>query len=392
MSRFASQRISQVPPYLFAELDKKEAALRAAGRDVISLGIGDPDRPTPDFIRNRMHAAVDDPSNHRYPAYAGSTAFRQAVADYYQRRYGVTLDPQREVMALIGSKEGIGHLAWALIDPGDVVLVPDPGYPVYRIATLFAGGQPYDLSLLPRNGFLPDLDVLSDEVLKRAKLLYLNYPNNPTAAVCDLAFYERVVDLAHRYNIAVASDLAYGEITFDGYEAPSILQAPGAKEVAVEFGSLSKPFNMTGWRIGYVVGNAEIIAALGIIKTNLDSGQFTAVQQAAITALQTPDEAIAQARALYAQRQKTMLEALRQLGLEVSPPKGSFYLWLPTPPGYTSAAFADAVLQQTAVVVSPGSAFGPSGEGFFRISLTVDTSRLQEAARRLAQDLQVRWR
>lgn len=380
-----AQRIAQVPPYLFAEIDQKRAAAAARGVDVISLGIGDPDLPTPQFVIERMQQAVTNPQYHRYPDYEGSLAFRQAACQFYQRRWGVAFDPHSQVMALIGSKEGLAHLIWAYIGPGDVALVPDPGYPVYRTHTLLAGGEPYPLPLIRENGFLPDLQAIPAEVARRAKLLFINYPNNPTGAVAPLSFYEEAVAFCRQYDILLVSDNAYSEITFDGYRAPSVFNVGGASDVAVEFWSLSKPFNMTGWRIAFAVGSKEAIAALGIIKTNTDSGQFTAIQEAAIAALTSPeaDRFVAELNQVYQRRRDLAVAGLRAIGLDASPMKGSFYLWVPVPAGHTSASFATLLLEQAGVVVTPGAAYGQHGEGYIRISLCTKEERLKEALRRI---------
>lgn len=380
-----AQRIAHVPPYLFAEIDQKRAAAAARGVDVISLGIGDPDLPTPQFVIDRMQEAVANPQFHRYPDYEGSLAFRQAACEYYQRRWGAAFDPESQVMALIGSKEGLAHLIWAYIDPGDVALVPDPAYPVYRTHTLLAGGEPYPLPLVRENGFLPDLRAIPEEVARRAKLLFINYPNNPTGAVAPLSFYEEAVAFCRKYDILLVSDNAYSEITFDGYQAPSVFSVPGASEVAVEFWSLSKPFNMTGWRIAFAIGSKEAISALGIIKTNTDSGQFTAIQEAAIAALTSPeaDRFVVELNQVYQRRRDLAVAGLRAIGLDALPMKGSFYLWVPVPAGHTSASFATLLLEQAGVVVTPGAAYGQYGEGYIRISLCVKEDRLKEALRRI---------
>lgn len=379
-----ARRIAAIPPYLFAEIDRKKAEARARGVDVIDLGIGDPDRPTPGHVVERLQREAANPAWHRYPSYVGAPAFRRAVAGWYRRRFGVELDPDREVMALIGSKEGIAHIVWAYVDPGDVALVPDPGYPVYRTHVLLAGGTPWEMRLLPERGFLPDLGAVPDEVARRARIMWLNYPNNPTAAVADLAFFEEAVAFCRRHDILLCHDAAYTETAYGGYVAPSVLQVPGAKEVAVEFHSLSKPFNMTGWRIGMAVGNPDAVRALGVIKTNTDSGQFTAVQQAGIAALEeTPASFFAEMNEVYRRRRDLVVGALRDLGVPVEPPRATFYVWAPVPPGHTSAGFAEALLEQAGVVVAPGNGYGPGGEGYFRISLTVPDDRLEEAVARL---------
>lgn len=387
-----ARRIEAVPPYLFAQIDKKKAAVRARGVDVISLSIGDPDLPTPAWVVEKMQAEVANPAWHRYPDYDGTLEFRQALCSFYTRRFGVTgLDPRTEALTLIGTKEGLAHIIWAYVDQGDVVLVPDPAYPVYKTHTGLAGGQSYLMPLKAENGFVPDLDAIPAEVARRAKLLFLNYPNNPTGAVCDLAFYERAVAFCRKYDILLVSDSAYSEMTYDGYTAPSVLQVPGAKDVAVEFWSLSKPFNMTGWRIGGVVGNAEAIAALGIIKTNTDSGQFTAVQMAAIAALTDPRSAgfIQEMNAVYKRRRDIAVAGLRAVGLQAEPCKGSFYLWVPVPAGYTSTSFTEKLLEEAGVAVTPGVGYGEAGEGYIRLALCIDEARLSEACERIKQHVQV---
>lgn len=383
-----AQRVLDVPPYLFAELDRRRAEVAARGVDIIPLGIGDPDLPTPPEVVARMQAAVAVPENHRYPDYEGSADFRRACAAYMERRFGVVLDPaappRGEVLALIGAKEGIAHLVWALVEPGDVTLCPDPGYPVYAAHTRFCGGEPHRLPLAADRGFLPDLAAVPEAVARRAKILFLNYPNNPTAAIADLGFFEEAVAFCRRHDILLAHDNAYAEIGYDGYRAPSVLEVPGAREVAIEFHSLSKPFNMTGWRVGFACGSAQAIAALGVIKNNTDSGAFTAVQQAAITALELPRQVLQVQLAVYRERRDRMVAALRGAGIEAPTPRATIYLWCPVPPGETASGFAGRLLEQTGVLVTPGTGYGPNGEGFFRISLTCPDDRLQEAARRIA--------
>lgn len=378
-------RVGALPPYLFASLDAKLAARRAQGVDVISLGVGDPDLPTPDYVLDAMREAIADPATHRYPSYIGSPAFRHAVADWYRRRFDVDLDPDTEVMALIGSKEGLGHLSFAFVDPGDEALVPDPGYPVYATSTRLAGGIPVSLPMPADRGFLPDLDAVAPTT--RTKLLWLNFPTNPTAAVADLATFERAVAFAREHDLLLAHDAAYSEITFDGYVAPSVLQVPGAKEVALEFGSLSKFFNMTGWRIGWAVGSAEALRALGVVKTNLDSGQFTAIQRAAVAALARPLTDLDGLRATYRARRDRIVATLNDLGWRLEPPKGSCYVWVPTPSGTSSTEFADLLLDRAGVFVAPGSGYGDRGEGYVRFSLTVADDRLDEALERLRATL-----
>lgn len=385
-----AQRIAKVPPYLFAEIDKKKAAVIARGVDVISLGIGDPDLPTPDYVIERMREEVKNPKWHRYPDYDGSLEFRTAAANFYRRRFGVELNPKNEVLTLIGSKEGIAHIIWAFVDPGDIALIPDPGYPVYKTHTLLVGGTPYIMPLLRENGFLPDLSKIPADVAQKAKLMFLNYPNNPTAGVATLEFFEEAVAFCKKYDILLCHDLAYSEMTFDGYVAPSVLQVPGARDVAVEFYSLSKPFNMTGWRIAFLAGNAEAVAALGIIKTNTDSGQFTAIQMAGIEALEnSPFEFVKKMNEIYARRRQIAVDGLRAIGLDVQPPKGSFYIWVPVPKGQTSAGFATLLLEEAGVVVTPGGAYGDHGEGYIRIALTVGEDRLREAIDRIKKHVKL---
>jgi len=380
-----AKRIEALPPYLFAELDGKLAAKREQGVDVISLGVGDPDLPTPAHIVEALQEAVDDPSTHRYPSYYGSLEFRTTVAAWYGRRFRVELDPDTEVMALIGSKEGIGHIAFAFLDPGDEALIPDPGYPVYGVSTRLAGGTPVSLPMPAERGFLPDLDAAP--VSERTKAIWLNFPTNPTAAVADLETFERAVAFAGEHDLLLLHDAAYSEITFDGYVAPSPLQVPGAKDLTLEFGSASKFYNMTGWRIGWVVGSAEAIRALGIVKTNLDSGQFTAIQRAAIAALEGPEEHLDRLRAVYQGRRDLVVETLNGLGWSLRPPLGSCYVWVPVPEGHTSTSFADLLLDEAGVFVAPGSGYGERGEGFVRFSLTVADDRLAEAMVRLGKIL-----
>jgi LL-diaminopimelate aminotransferase len=383
--RLAS-RIRDMPPYLFAGLEAKLAAKRAQGVDVISLGVGDPDLPTPAHVVEAMHRAIDDPSTHRYPSYWGSLQFRTAVARWYRSRFGVELDPATQVMALIGSKEGLAHLMTAFVDPGDEVLVPDPGYPVYAGGTRLAGGMAVCLPLLEDAGYQPDLGAV--RVGPRTKMLWLNYPSNPTTAVAELADLQRAVEFARRSDLLVAHDAAYSEITFDGYVAPSILQVPGAVDVAVEFGSLSKHYNMTGWRIGFVAGSAEAIHALSIVKTNLDSGQFDAVQQAAIAALSGPQDHLDALRRTYRVRRDLVVQTLNGLGWSLKPPLGSIYVWVPTRDGMGSAEFADLLLDRAGVFVAPGNGYGERGEGHVRFSLSVPDDRLAEAMERIARALE----
>ncbi|MEJ7620021.1 MAG: LL-diaminopimelate aminotransferase [Aquificaceae bacterium] len=378
-----AQRIKALPPYLFAQIDQKKREKLAQGVDVIDLGVGDPDLPTPKPIVEAMQRAVEKPEHHRYPSYEGMLSFRQAVADWYKRRFGVELDPQKEVVALIGSKEGIAHFPLAFVNPGDVVLCPDPAYPVYKIGTLFAGGEPYILPLKEENGFLPDFKSVPKDVLKRAKIIWVNYPNNPTSATATESFYKELIEWARENNIIVASDLAYSEIYFGNEKPMSILQIEGAKDVAIEFHSFSKTFNMTGWRLGMAVGNEKLIAGLGKVKTNVDSGQFQAVQEAGITALNLPEEELQKIRDTYKERRSAMVKALEEVGLRVYPSDATFYLWIKVPEGYTSAEFVSRLLDECGIVCTPGNGFGEYGEGYFRISLTVPTQRLLEAVERI---------
>jgi len=381
--RFAN-RIEKLPPYLFAQISKKVAAKKAQGIDVVSFGIGDPDLPTPQHILDALRDASQQPANHRYPETEGLLEFRQAVADWYERRFTVKLDPAKEVMSLIGSKEGIGHVALCFIDPGDVALVPDPAYPVYAIGTMFAGGEAYTLPLLEENRFLPDLDAVPHDVASRAKLLWLNYPNNPTGAVADLDFFERAVDFAKRHDIAICHDGPYSEVAYDEYVPVSFLQAKGAMDVGIEFHSLSKSYNMTGWRIGMAVGNARIIDALMRVKSNIDSGQSQAIQRMAIAALNGPQDCIDEHNAIYQRRRDRVVDALRKLGLQVTPPKASLYVWAKVPAGMTSAGFAERLLDEAAVIVTPGNGYGEHGEGYVRLSLTLPDDRVDEGLRRIA--------
>lgn len=378
-------RIEKLPPYLFAEIDKKIREALDKGVDVIKLGIGDPDRPTPGYIVERMQEEVTLPRNHSYPPDEGLMEFREAVSRYYKRRFGVELDPQKEVLPLIGSKEGIAHISACFIDPGDVNLVPDPGYPVYGIGTLFAGGETYRMPLLEENGYLPDFSIIPEETARRARLMFLNYPNNPTGAVAEIDFFEKAVEFAKKHDVVVCHDSAYLEISFNGYRPVSFLEAPGARECGIEFGSLSKPFNMTGWRVGYAVGSAEVLEALYRYKTNIDSGNFKAVQFAGVEALDNPkaQEHIESMQLVYQERRDVVVEALKEAGWTVTAPKASFYVWAPVPQGYTSKDFVSYLLEKTGVVVTPGSGFGEYGEGYFRIALTVEVDRLKEAMDRI---------
>jgi LL-diaminopimelate aminotransferase len=383
----SSRRLERIPPYLFAELERKIAAKRAAGVDVISLGIGDPDTPTYAPIVAAAQRAVADPSTHTYPSNRGRPEFRQAVAAFYARRFGVELDPETEVMAALGAKECIFNLNLAFLDSGDVALASDPGYPVYTGGPLLAGGEPVLMPLRPELDFAPDLEAISAEQLERARLMFINYPNNPTGAIVPDGFFERVVALARAHDILVVHDNAYSETTFDGYVAPSFLNTPGAKQVGVEVFSLSKGYNMTGWRCAAIVGNAEAIAQYWRLKSNIDSGLFDAVQLAGAAALAPEVDADVRAmNALYERRRDLVCDALAQAGVQITPPKGTIYVWAPIPPGFASAAaYCEHVLEQAGVAISPGGAYGRSGEGFFRISLTTPDERLAEAMERIRQ-------
>ncbi len=382
-----SSRLDQIPPYLFAQLERKISEKRAAGIDVISLGIGDPDTPTYPSIVAAAQRAVADPSTHTYPTNRGRAEFRQAVAAFYQRRFGVTLDPDTEVMAAIGAKECIFNLSLAFLDPGEVALASDPGYPVYTGGPLMAGGEAALMGLVPELGFAPDLRAISADHLRRARLMFINYPNNPTGAVLPEGLFESVIELARANDFLVVHDNAYSETTYDGYVAPSFLQTSGAKDVGVEVFSLSKGYNMTGWRCAAIVGNAEAIAQYWRLKSNIDSGNFEAVQLAGAAALQPEVDAEVKAmNAVYARRRDLVCDALAQAGVQVTPPKATIYIWAPVPAGFNTAAeYCEHVLEEAAVVVSPGGAYGPNGEGFFRISLTAPDDRLLEAVQRLSR-------
>lgn len=380
-----SKRLERIPPYVFAQLERKIAEERAAGVDVISLGIGDPDRPTPGLIVAAMQEAVAEPETHRYPTNRGREDFRAAVRDFYRRRFGVELDPGGEIIPALGAKEAIFNLNLAFLDAGDVALAADPGYPVYTAGPWLAGGDPVLMALEPDRGFTPDLEAIAPEVAERAKLMYLNYPNNPTGAVAPEGFFARVVEFARAHEILVVHDNAYSETTYDGYRAPSFLQTPGAKDVGIEVFSLSKGYNMTGWRCGALVGNAQALHTYWQLKTNIDSGMFEAVQLAAVTALSpATDGEVAAMNELYRRRRDLVCDALQKIGVEVTPPRGTIYVWAPVPEGFpTSASYCEHVLERTGVVLTPGAAYGPTGEGWFRISLTTPDDRLLEAVERL---------
>ncbi len=376
-------RLQKLPPYLFAEIDKKKRELIAKGKDVIDLGVGDPDIPTADFIIEALQQAAANPRNHRYALDQGMPEFRHAIRDWFQHRFHVKLDPDKEILPLIGSKEGIGHLPLAVLDPGKVCLIPDPAYPVYRSGTLFAEGIPYAMPLLEKNDYLPDFDAIPAEALKNSKLMFLNYPNNPTSQTADKAFFEKAVAFAHKHALLIAHDAAYSEMTYDGLKSPSILEIPDAKEVAVEFFSLSKTYSMTGWRIGFAVGNAQALALLAKVKSNLDSGIFQAIQIAGIKALQNGRQELEKNLKIYQERRDLLVQGFRDLGWKIQAPQATFYAWIPVPPGYTSAELALKFLEELHIVVTPGNGFGPNGEGYFRISLTVAESRIMEALDRI---------
>ena len=386
----SAERLKKIPPYLFMELRQKIGKAKAAGIDVISLAIGDPVEPTPDEVIHELARAAHDPANHQYPTdeERGMLSFREAVARWYAARYRVAVDPQKEVIALIGSKEGCHHFALARVNPGDAVLMTDPGYPAYRASILIAGGEPVNVPIQPEHGFRPVLRDIPSDVAHRATAMYLNYPNNPTGGVATTAFLTELVDFARTYDIAVCYDNPYIEIVFDGEQPLSFLSVPGARDVGVELNSLSKPFNMTGWRLGMALGNPDLIAAIAKVKENSDSGVFNAIQYAGITAFTRCEGHIERMLQIYARRRDLVIATLRQIGIEYTPAKGTFYLWVPTPNGMASLAFADLLLEKAHVVVAPGRGYGEHGEGFFRISLTVPDTRLEEALERIRQVLE----
>ena len=378
-----AKRIEKLPPYLFAEIDAKVAQAEARGADIISFGVGDPDLPSPPHVVEALAAAARDPVTHRYPSYTGMPEFRESIAGWYGRRFAVDLDPDEQVQPLVGSKEGIFHLPIAFVDPGDVALVPDPGYPVYETGTILAGGDAHLMPLAEDNGFMPDLDAIPQDTLARATVLWLNYPSNPTAATTDQAFFERAVDFCRANDLLLAHDAAYTEITFDGYVAPSVLQIDGAMECAIEFHSLSKTYNMTGWRIGWVAGAPRAIEAIKRLKTNVDSGIFDAVQRAGIAALDGPQDHLKETLERYRERRDLLCDGLKSIGLIVEPPRGSIYVWAPVPEGHTSESFTTLLLEQADIVVAPGTGYGPSGEGFVRFSLTLADDRVEQGVERL---------
>jgi len=384
-----SERLDRLPPYLFAELERKISAKRAAGVDVISLGIGDPDTPTPELAIEALAEAAADPGTHQYPSNRGRPELREAIARFYERRFGVALDPETEIVPALGAKEAVFNLNLAFLDPGTAALAADPGYPVYTGGPLLAGGEVELMPLLPERGFTPDLLAIPADVLERARLMYLNYPNNPTGAVVPTGFFEEVVAFAQGHDFLVVHDASYTETTFDGYVAPSFLESPGARDVGIEVFSLSKGYNMTGWRTAAVVGNAEAVEAYWRLKTNIDSGMFEAVQLAAAAALDEGDDVPRQMSRIYQRRRDLVIGALREIGVEVAAPKATIYVWAPVPEAHTSASYCELVLEESGVAVSPGAAYGPNGEGFFRISLTVGEERLSEAMERLREGLRI---
>jgi LL-diaminopimelate aminotransferase len=376
-------RLGLIPPYLFKAIDEKKEEVRARGVDIIDLGVGDPDLPTPRFIVEKMQEAVKDPSTHRYPLYSGMNLFREAVARWYLRRFGVVLDPESEVLTLIGSKEGLAHLPLGLNDPEDINLMTTPAYPVYQMGTLFAGAYCHFLPLTRENGFLPELKAIPPLVARDAKAFFFNYPNNPTAAVADKKFFAQVVDFCRQYKIIAVHDAAYTELAYDGFQPPSFLEVPGAKEVGIEFHSLSKTYNMTGWRLGMAVGNPHVLAALGKIKSNIDSGAFNAIQIAGIAALDSDQSCVWENCRIYQERRDILVRGLQGLGYDVEPPKASFYVWLAVPQGMTSMDFTAHLLDKAGIVTIPGNGLGEPGEGYVRLALTVPKERLQEALKRL---------
>ncbi|MGH3023820.1 MAG: LL-diaminopimelate aminotransferase [Gaiellaceae bacterium] len=389
--RFA-RRLDAVPPYLFAEIERRVETMKAEGTDVISLGIGDPDLPTPDAVVEAMQRAVARPETHRYPSNRGLAVFREAVAAFYADRFGVELDSGSEIVPVLGGKEGVAHVALACLDPGDVCLSPDPGYPPYTSGPVFAGAEVHYLPLREENAFLPDLDAVPGEVAARANLLFFNYPNNPTGAVVADGFFERAVAFARERELVAVHDASYTEIAFDGYRPPSFLETPGAKDVGAEIFSLSKGWNMTGWRVGWIAGNVEVVERYRQLKTNLDSGLFDALQHAGVAALTEAREFPQEMSEVYRRRRDLLVDALARIGLPAEPPRATPYVWVRAPEGHDSASFTELVLERAAVIVSPGPSFGPSGEGFVRISLTVPDDRLEEAAGRIASSLRVESR
>jgi LL-diaminopimelate aminotransferase len=378
-----SDRINALPPYLFAAIDEARDELIEKGVDVIDLGVGDPDLPTPQHIVEAMREAVCDPRTHHYPSYAGMPEFRKAAVEWCKKYKGIALDPATEVLSLIGSKEAVAHVPIAFVNPGDVVLYTDPGYPVYKIGTLFAGGEPYPLSLKAENDFLPDLESIPEEVLEKAKLFFFNYPNNPTAATADMTFFTKVVKLCKKYDIVAVHDNAYSQMTYEGYKSPSFLAAKGAMDIGIELYSHSKTYNMTGWRLGFAVGNKDLIKGLGKVKSNVDSGVFDSIQIAGIAALSSPQTCVEETNKIYEERRNALIEGLTAMGLEVKPPKATFYIWAPVPKGFTSISFTKLLLEGAGIVATPGIGFGEAGEGYIRFALTKPVERIKEAVERM---------
>ncbi len=378
-----ADRINSLPPYLFATIDEAKAAVKANGVDVIDLGVGDPDMPTPEHIVESMCEAVRDPATHRYPSYTGMIEFREAVANWCKDTRGLELDAATETLTLIGSKEGVAHIPLAFVNPGDVALIPDPGYPVYKIGTQFAGGEPHIMPLLEENGFLPDFDAIPADKLAKAKLMFLNYPNNPTSATADVKFFKEVVEFAKNNDITVVHDNAYSEMVYDDYTAPSFLSVDGAMDVGMELYSMSKTYNMTGWRLAFAVGNKDLIKGFGKVKSNIDSGAFDAVQRAGITAVSSSQQCVADMNSIYQKRRDALLKGLRGIGLDAKAPKATFYMWVPTPDGYDSMGFSKLLLEESGIVATPGVGFGEYGEGYIRFALTQSVERIEEAVARM---------
>ncbi len=383
-----SERLSQLPPYVFVEIDRKKKDAIRRGRDIIDLGVGDPDLPTPQHIRDAMKKALEEPRYHRYPFGPGLLEFRKAIACWYKVRFGVELDIDTEIHALIGSKEGIGHIHLAFVNPGEVVLCPEPAYPVYKIGTIYAGGTPYFMPLLEKNSFLPDLDSIPERVTKKTKMMFINYPNNPTATCANRDFFKRVIGFAKKHSIVVINDAAYSEIYYEGKKPISFLEIPGAKEVGIEFHSLSKTYNMTGWRIGWACGNQSIIKGLSMVKENIDSGVFGAIQVASIEALNGPQDCVDEMRRIYERRRDVLTEGLNRAGWKAKRPEATFYVWARVPEGYSSVQSVEKLLEEEGILSTPGNALGPSGEGYVRFSLTVDEERIEEAVERIGR---IRW-
>ncbi|MGB3907265.1 MAG: LL-diaminopimelate aminotransferase [Methanomethylovorans sp.] len=380
-----SDRINALPPYLFATIDESKAKMLAKGIDVIDLGIGDPDQPTPSHIVESMCQAVRDPATHRYPSYTGMLEFRKAAARWCNETKGINIDPEGQTLTLIGSKEGVAHVPLAFINPGDVVLCPDPAYPVYKIGAQFAGGEPFTIPLLEENDFLPDLDAIPADMLARAKLMFINYPNNPTSATADRSFFEEVVEFSKNNNIIVVHDNAYSQMVYEGYQSSSFLSVDGAMDVGIELFSLSKTYNMTGWRLGFAVGNEKLIKGFGKVKSNIDSGAFDAIQRAGITALTGSQQCVSDMNRIYEKRRNALLKGLHGIGLDVKPPKATFYIWAPVPKGYDSMGFSQLLLEKAGIVATPGVGFGPYGEGYIRFALTQSVERINEAVIRMEE-------